>query len=331
MQLLGLDCLGLAKYSPTALSAFPKGYALGVFSRTFGDSMPAAGKVVKSAGCKALRVQLMWSFNDHNYADSDIKPMLEEAKRWNKFATEHPNLKVYLSPFCEHKRSDSDKILHKVKEAAPKCEPVNSVYTGALSANYINEVHGDKSPPKGGKGYIYSFDGTDMLDSDVQAMKSRHRDAIMWFGWTANFNGMLEVPGPGEKAPPIEKRTAYPSSKLLASMKYVMENGKVGVNLPRNWLWKSHAEDKGIGDLRANKPVLLSPVKAASAQLLRGGKVVSNAPLYGSFPGGFWRYYFPEWGFEIAQKTGGAPLDLSVGGKVYGKVNPAFREGSIPK
>jgi len=40
-MLLGLDLLGLARYSQEARDAFSKGYALGVFSDIFGTVNPA--------------------------------------------------------------------------------------------------------------------------------------------------------------------------------------------------------------------------------------------------------------------------------------------------
>ena len=325
-MMYGLDLLGLARFKQEARDAFPSGYALGVFSDTFGDSMPYVRQIVQSGKCRALRVQLMWS-DEHAFSDKDIPKLKKEAKRWGDFA-KHASVPVYLSPFCEHKVMNPDKYLQIVKEQAPNCEPVNSFYTGAKSSKFINEVHGTTSPSLSGR-YIFSYDGTDMLESDIEAMKMRHKNALIWFGWTANFNGNLEVDKDAPKIP-REKRTAWPSAKLIKSMKYVMDNPKTSVRLPAQWLWKSHAEDKGIADSRTNKPVLIAPIKAASAELLKNGRVVATAPYYGLFADGRSRYYFPEWGYETGLKYGTA-LNVRVAGKVYGTVNPAFREGVFHK
>lgn len=215
-----------------------------------------------------------------------------------------------------------DKYLDLVKEAAPSCEPVNTPWKGAHSKKYINEVHGGTGSAVEGQ-YIFSYDGTDMLETNLEAIKRRHRNALLWFGWTANFNGITETDG--EKIP-REERTAWPSVKLIRSVTYVMENAKGEAGLPDKWIWKSHAEDKGNNDPRANKPVLIAAIKAKSAELLYKGKVVMSAPYYGPYVEPLHRYYFPKWGYEMAQEFG-TPLEVAIGNKVYGKVNPAFREG----
>lgn len=320
-MLYGLDYLGLARFSKEARDAFPSGFALGVFSKTFGDSMPLVKEIVATGKCKALRVQLLWS-DTHSFSDRDIGELKKEAHRWEEFARHHKKVPVYLSPFCEHNLSAPDKYLKIVKDAAPHCEPVNTPWKGALSSRYINEVHGPKSSPPHGK-YIFSYDGSDMLDSDVEAAKRKHGNAMIWFGWTANFNGLAEVDD--KPRPPREARKNWPTAKLIRSLLHEMGHAKGPTRLPPHWLWKSHAED--TGDTRSNKPVLITPVKAGSAELLWQGQVVSTAPYYKPFLDGRHRYYFPEWGFEIARKAGNVPLDLRLGGKVYAQVNPAFRDG----
>lgn len=314
----GLDCLGLARFDSDAMKAIPDGFALGVFSRTFGDAMPAVARV--AGRCSAIRVQLLWS-DSHTFSDHDIPQLKAEATRWGRFAQQH-RVPVYLSPFCEHNLSNPDKYLKIVKECAPNCEPVNTVWRGALSTHYINEVHGDARVPSGR--YIFSYDGDDMLDSDIEGMKARHSRALLWFGWTANFNGKTE----SDDKTPREKRKAFPSPKLMQSVKYVIQKQKGATNLPSNWLWKSHAEDTGTNDTRINKPVLIAPLRAGAAELLVNGRVISTAAYYGTYVDGRHRYYFREWGFESAEKAGNKPVDLRVGGRIYAKVNPAFRDGS---
>lgn len=321
---LGLDCLGLARFPQSAIDALPTGYALGVFSRTFGDAMPNVKAVVNAGKCKALRVQLMWS-DSHSFSDNDIPTLKAEAERWGHFAANHKQIQVYLSPFCEHELPNPDKYLKIVKQHAPNCLPVNSSSKGHWSQHFINEVHGTGNPPGGD--YIFSFDGTDMLDSDVEGYKRRHKNARIWFGWTANFNGVPEAETKNKL--PREQRKDWPTSKLITSMRYVVEHAKEAAKLPTNWLWKSHAEDTGTGDPRTNKPCLIAPVKAPFAELVKAGKVVSKAPYYGPFIDGRSRYYFPEWGFELAQKQGSPLLDLRINGKIFGQVNPAFRDGEF--
>ena len=320
-QILGLDCLGLAKFG-TAINALPGGFALGVFSREFGNSLPAVKEVVKAGKCTALRVQLMWS-EKHSYSDADIPTLIDEAKRWGNFAANNPGLPVYLSPFCEHKLAQPDKYLEIVRKhaPAPNCKPVNSFSPeGQRSMKFINEVHGTQAAP-GGE-YFYSFDGLDMLDSDISRIMNNHKKALIFFAWTANFNGRREAAFKG--------RTDWPSDKLISSIWYVTNNAKGNARLPNQWFWQSHAEDLSNDDARTNKPVLGTPLKANLVELVQGNKVISSAKRYpATLRDGRSRFYFPQWGFELA-KQGGGVLDVRCDGKIYGKVNPAFCEGTAP-
>lgn len=287
-MIYGFDCLGLARFDKDAIAAIPSGFALGVFSQAFGDPMPIVAKLVPR--CRAIRVQLLWSDN-HTYSDANIPQLKAEATRWGRFGKQH-GVRLYLSPYCEHQLPNPDKYLKIVADCAPNCEPVNSVYgSGALSRHYINEVHGMSRPASGR--YIYSYDGTDMLDSDIEAMKSRHRSALMWFGWTANFNGNLEVKKDAPRIPRGERK-AWPSAKLIQSMKYVITKTKGATRLPAGWTWKSHEEDSGTGDTRTNKPVLVSPIRAGGAELVSKGRVISTAAYYGPYTGGGFGYHFRD-------------------------------------
>jgi hypothetical protein len=311
--MLGLDCLGLAKFGKEAIQAFPhKGFALGVFSRQFGDAKPHTNDLL--ARCSALRVQLIWS-DGHSFSDADIPTLKTEAKRWDDLGKKLP---VYLSPFCEHRLAEPDKYLEIVQKAAPNCTPVNSLESGASSGNFINEVHGVKKEPPPGS-YIFSYDGSEILDSNVEAIKQKHANALIWFGWTANFNGHAEAKAKGSK----NETHVWPTAKLMKSVIYVMQHPKGGTQLPKNWGWRAR-------DPQTNKPVLISPVKAASAELVNAlGHPIVKAPYKAVSGSGRHRYDFPEWGFESAAKAGGIPVDLRVGGKVYGKINPAFCDGDF--
>ena len=324
-QSLGLDCLGIAQFSPEALAAIPPKYAVGAFARVFGDAMPNITTVV-TRGCPLVRIQLIYH-RDKKYGDADIPTLKAEAKRWDEFAKKHKGCKVHLSPFCEHPLAAPDKYLKVVADAAPNCVPVNSLAGGGVSGKYLDETHG-KDGQALKQSYFYSFDGTDMLEVDVEAYKKKHEKAAVWFGWTANFNGVREADL--KPQPPIDGRKDWPTGKLIRSLVYQMERQRGMAGLPAQWLWKSHAEDHGLPDVRTDKPVLIAPVKAAAAELVRMGKVVATGAYYGNFTTpGLYRYYFPEWGFETAQRVGNVPLDLRIGGKVYGTVNPAFRQGNF--
>jgi hypothetical protein len=96
--------------------------------------------------------------------------------------------------------------------------------------------------------------------------------------------------------------------------------------LPKSWLWKSHADQHDVPpEARAHKPVLLSPVKAKHFELVGdGGAVVGKSGGPQPFEDGRWRYYFPKFGYELPGR-----YELRAGGKVFGVINPGFREGEF--
>ena len=114
----------------------------------------------------------------------------------------------------------------------------------------------------------------------------------------------------------------------------VLSNSKGATSLPANWLYKSHAENNGYGDTRAEKPVMIAPVKAAAIEL-KGpdGRVIETLRYYGSYSDNKrWRYYGTRWGFEtLAQIRGGTSVTVWVNGKKVGSVNPAFRAVRPPR
>ena len=98
---------------------------------------------------------------------------------------------------------------------------------------------------------------------------------------------------------------------------------------------KSHGDQHTIPPSgKDQKPVYIFAEKVKELILkAQNGAVVDVAKYFGTFEGGGHRYYFSQWGFELAQKAmriSGSPVcKLFKGSKEVGTINPAFREGSF--
>lgn len=313
----GIDCLGGVKYS-REVARLDKNLAVGIFAETFGDASALIGGLLKQG--RTVRVQLTWA-DDHNYTDRHFRRAAELVKAYRRFAVENKN-RFFVSPFCEHRLKTPDAYLNRLQALAPEMVLVNSPDGfGSLSSKYLNEVHGeDKRTPKGE--YLYSYDGTAAVDSDVEAMKKKRAGAILFFMWTYQCNGRAND---HDDTPRIQ-RAAWPNADLLASLKALTVAKSSDAALPKNHLWKSHAEQTTngalTGDRRACKPVLISPIKVPQVKLIDGaGKVVavSSAPQPFS-DGKRWRYYFPQYGYKYGV------VKLQYGNKINGVVDGGFRE-----
>lgn len=318
-----LDYLGGAQYGATLLSSHPAGFGAGFFAREFGDALPIADRLLASGKCPLVRVHLIYR-SSHSYGDADIPEIIREAKRWEGLKRKHPSAVIQISPFCEHNLSAPDKYMALIQQNAPSCIPVNSPWRGSLSRKYLNEVHGSAAAaPKSGE-FNFSFDGSAAVDADVEAIKKRMSKASTFFYWEPRFNGRWET----DDVTPIPERRGWPEAKVVESVK-VLSSPKGRTNLPARWIYKSHAENKGTGDIRAEKPVIIAPVKAAVVELrTTTGKVIETLKYYGPYVDGRSRYYGTRWGFETLKLLpAGTLAQVWVNNRKVGVVNPAFREG----
>lgn len=329
----GLDLLGLPKFAELARKEFPQGWALGTFARTFGDALPHVRAILDTGRCAVVRVQLVWS-DSHQFGVAETAAAIKEARRYEKLAREFPNIKIELSPFCEHNIKSPDSELSKVQDRAPSCTVVNTPWTGGLSAKFKNEVHGTKAKALKGK-YNFSYDGSSSVDSDVETVKATHTAADCFYFWVPQFNGRKSTndttPRPDRKAYPV----GLSGSRLIDSVIY-LSRARGDSRLAKGFLWKSHAEqhDSPIPEPRAFKPVLICPVKAKKFDLITdNGQSVATLPYYGTYSGGGYRYYAQDFGYLIQEKAfriqGRGSCKLVAEGKDYGTVAAAFRLGGF--
>lgn len=317
-MIFGLDLLGAKRYGKVALQMSSPQTAIGAFDNTFGNFYPLAERLL-DRGIPALRVHLFWADN-HVYGPSYINKIKKLARDYEKLARAHIGQQVYISPFCEHNLPNPDVYLDVVQWEAPTCTVVNTPWKGAFSKKYTNEIHGTKKPPAKGP-YIYSFDGLDCFNSDAEKYKAKHASAQIFFWWFPQCNGRMST----NDNTPRPQRKAWPDKKLCDSALY-LQSARGPAKLSQKWLWKSHAEQKQpTGDTRANKPVLISPLKTQQIEVRNeAGKLIETLPLYGPFTDGRYRYYSSKWGMDLGDR-----ISLHAKGRSYGVLNGGFRCGGF--
>lgn len=321
-MIYGLDLLGIAKYPKVALNCFPNGWALGAFSNTFGDARPAVEAIVKSGKCPRVRIQLLWK-DSHKFSKRDFPEMQKEAKKWLPLVKKYPKVQWFFSGACEHVMS--------AKEALAMCEMLQKTMPGCVIVNcilktssivkdkrFINEVHGTKAKPLKGESQ-FSFDGSPCVDADVETLKKRFIDSMTFFFWDSRFNGKWE----SSNTTPRPERKGWPDERYLKSIIALAQYpGKT--SLPKGWLYKSHAENGGTNDPRAEKPVIIAPIIVPEICLIDSNGVTrARLKYYKPFSGGGHRYYANKYGYEIANEL----LEVWAGDKQYGVIHPAFRCG----
>lgn len=311
----GQDYLGGPKFQSAIIQNHDYSQGAGMFATTFGDSLPLA-KALADRGVPFLRIQLGWQ-DDHNFEESQFAALAKEAKRFCPLAAK---TKLYLSGACEHNLNTTlaQRLASLIAAACPPAIYVNVPWKGAVLPQYINEIHG-KGSPKSARS-SYSSDGSPSEDLDIENLKSRFANSEFFMFWSPRYNGRWE----DNDSTPRPNRKGYADSSMVKSM-LNLANPKGQTSLPKNFLYKSHSENKGNKDPRAEKPVAIIPIKASHVELRAQGRVLSSLKYYGQYSDGRSRYYAPSWGYMIAKE----PVELWVKGKKYGSVNPGFRDGDF--
>lgn len=310
-----VDTLAAPQY-PKELQAIPLNYAIGGFAKTFGDFFPVAKKEL-DRGRKYIRVNLQWCDNHNCW---DIKGAEKEARRYQILCRAFPDRIIEISPFTEHNLPSSklDKYLDTIQANAPNCRVINTPWKGALSKKYKNEIHGNHSIPPGP--YNYSYDGTNTVDSDVKADLQKHSRAELFCVWHPRLNLKYSMKDPAGRPQRIkEAKVRSPNKDFLLSLVYLFTE-KGPFNIPKNWLVKSHAERHQAVDSKGDKLLIIAPIRADAVTLKRAGREVAKLPYYAPFDGGGFRYYWNKLAYHA-----GRSLDVFIGKKQYGTINPGFR------
>lgn len=314
-MILGADLLGATHFLSEALRAHPKGYCAGVMPRTFGKGKLAketdlVPKMVQSGLFSEIVVHLAPFDRTHAYPiDRLLKQILADAAYYNSYAAR--GTKILLSPFCEHNHSAAKMIpvFAKLREVAPNCLLVNSIWKGQEVPSTITEIHLENSKlprrPRN-EDYIVSFDGYggagtgDSSDSDIDRVLSYYKDARQVRIWAFRFNGKF---GHKDKAP-VNARKCWPSVDYIRGHYEIIKGREGAASWPKNALLKPFSDDHGTGDWKDNKLLVIIPESAPFVEVLDSrGRVIEKLARYqpdhtGNPKGA--RYYSKKYAYQIA-------------------------------
>lgn len=341
-RLLGYDVIGVAKYCDTYLKA-PKLPAVSSLLRTFGDPIPCFDKRAAMGGLTDVQVALRDATCWRNKVCppgtpslTDWNDMAKLAKHLNGFATRHPEITVWASPYLEHDFKDAQIIIkacNVIVQNCPTCRCVNEPMSGARNTPYPLELHGTTT-----SAWSVSGDGKSMFDGDNirnDGNNFQHRTSgrEQMYGWFNEMNGRVT----GEdKFTPIDRRTCWPTADLMKQSHKILITEEdaipkapvqckqiVRINKGAGEINKTNAEAYSPcphSDKRGNRQLLILKRKGSVGEKIKilnsAGKEVACARGYGPYTSpGLYRYYVgncsgetpwelyrelgSEWGFGI--------------------------------
>jgi len=195
----------------------------------------------------------------------------------------------------------------------------------------LEEIHHETGKPT--RTYIFSFDGHDQNDTDVEMYKNKHKGSSYFFSWVFPFN-LKYV----EKDKTVRSdRKLVPPYKLVKSLvtQMLIKKG-VNTQLPNDRIFKAFGEPSFDNDHskpieRSWQMVFISPYNGKTITFKdRKNKVVATfTKTTGKYEG---RNIFrcPEWGIDIINKIDAPVKVVTVyeGDTAIGKVNPLFRQNN---
>jgi hypothetical protein len=335
-MIYGLDQLGAVKYSDLAAREHPLGWMFGTFTNTFGDALPVVTRVAQEGRASGIRLNLAWS-DTHTFKPSDFPKIAREARRFAPIIKRFPGLKWYVSGATEHQLTEDQSIdLYKLvgAELPDSAIYVNQPWQGKGSLIHepyiVNEVHGADAKRPNAMRYAFSCDGSDCFDFDIKGKEKQFEGAEYFMMWTSQCNGRMKA----DDKTPRPQRKAWPTGQLIDAMIYLHRDPGIGV-LPKGYLIKPKSDQHMVpAEPRALKPVIICPVKADRLELVAdNGQVIHVSSKAFPFADGRFRYYFDQYGYQIAEKAvrihGKPTASLRVGRKIVGTLNIAFRQGGF--
>jgi len=328
--------LGGAKYADVMRDAHPAGFGNVTFTNTFGDAYNALDKLLATGKVSIQEYNLLWKDN-HDFRKSDFPFIVNEAKKYAKLAEKYPSVGCVFSGATEHQlnRQDATDLANRVLAVIPeRCVYSNNPWTGrgafVLPTERIwNEVHGETAqPPNVGGKYIFSLDGSDAFDVDIEKLKTRFKNAEIFAIWTSQNNGRFNR----NDTTPRPLRKAYPTARLIKAEGFLTTDKGHTTKGNNNTLKPKSDQHTVPPGPRELKPVFITPTKVQNIKaVLLNGAVLATSATRQDFADGRSRYYFSDmYGYEYALKArnlSGNPLvHMKANGKTLATVNLGFRE-----
>lgn len=223
--------------------------------------------------------------------------LCNQAARIKTYATKYPGIQFYISGVLEHRltQSGAQAVVNTLANCAPgfvlSDSPAGSpLYSSLIGA--LPERHGTAV------GAICDLDGTEIADIDVEKWKNDCGNAELVFAWGRCKNGRTNntswVQPNLRKAFCTEDQTFWyealrrPAEPMPTAPTPFCRH-VAPVTSPA--IWKTSAEDKGIPDIRKNKPLIISKSKGDWTVIAVGGAVIGRLKYYGTYGDLSWRLY----------------------------------------
>lgn len=289
-----------------------------------GDPYPKAKRILQSEKFSCARVQGFWSYQ---HKPASLAIVKQQVKIWARLQDE-AGKKIYFSPSCEYDKSTPKSLVKQwiATIRAAGLTPVLTPMGGPVVPGVLIEKHGDKVTGS----QCFSTDGQSAVDCDFAKLIKLNSTAEYGLAWIPRYN--CSVAGAN---PPPAQRVHAPSVRDIRMVDALFDACTYG-DLTGKQLYKLAAEDKGTGDPRANKPLLILKEKAEFAAILDSkGGLLCKFPYYDTYLNDGHRYYSGSgprlYGYEIAElarkNTGSDVICVRVGTKVYRIGSGQFRHG----
>ena len=152
---------------------------------------------------------------------------------------------------------------------------------------------------------VFSFDGMDAKDADVEGWKDIAKNCKWFLFWTWSYN--LKFSHKDSRSRVF--RTSPPQDGEITGM-CALAGKKGDTRLPAGWIWKVFAERYIFPLARSNRPTLLCDVKDALIHLVSEGDVIATLTYDKEDPhqAGRYIYRLNDWGWKVADKIKGDNL-----------------------
>lgn len=330
-----MDYLAGGNYQPTVVNGHPIGWAAGFILNTnrptwpVKNMWPCINALAANGQCPWIRVHAIWD-DDHMYRNEYARVIFQEHARALTLASDYPGIRVEFSWMCENNMSKAQNLKMVKDLSDPSIHLVNSVYQGAIVPGAKTEIHGPSSRVPAAP-YNFSYDGSDTFQDDTVKTFEKFKHADVIFLWSYRMNGHFAA----KDGTPRNERKAWMYPALLHALEAMANNPGIPTNpanpkVPIQHLYKAVAEDSGTGDIRANKALVITPIRGRQVNFeCDDGTVVGTAQYYGPFVDGRSRYYSVNYGFEIANLAfahqGHNLVYLKIGRQTIGRVCPTHR------
>lgn len=366
-RMIGHDLLGVQHprfdYQAAARQIAP-GSPLGFLDVTFGDSLAAPEHLIRAVNPAIVRPHLgntvcvrnnncgpyePWGRRNVQQLSQAIEArdaailghIKHRANLWKQLAAKYPKTLFVVSPALEHNLTPAAYrvLADAVLEIWPNGQLVNNAMSGQGERYKGAWVEAHTNNPQPGE--ISSLDGTELMDIDINGWLGRTTGNKITFRWTRGYNCRNQ----GNFVDP-RNRNECPSEAQISSYEHStdvlpppMTAGFPCNPIDTNTIWKPLAEDKGSGDGRRNKPVLIAQLGSGNVTLVAvNGQEVGKLAYYGMFTDGRrGRYYSGmgggsnKTGYELQEAAVGVSGSPYVyargGGKCIGPFVPGRRQG----